>query len=266
MTDWRSYDRIAGRYDDVWGSRFEAVARRIWTLASPAAGALVIDVGTGTGIVPGTLGARVDKLVGLIGCDRSPGMLARARARVPSLQVLVADATALPFRPSVFEVATASFVLSHLRNPGAGLREAHRVLKPSGIFIMTSWTATTDPYSEAWSALLAEAVSSERLQEAMAEVAPSEGYFEEANNVRTALTEAGFARVEMHPIPFQCSLSLERFIADRELSSGARFAKEAMGIDRWGQFVRNARETLRQSFGSHFDYSRGVLIGVGHRE
>jgi hypothetical protein len=143
--------------------------------------------------------------------------------------------------------------------------EAYRVLKPSGIFVTTSWTANTDPYSQAWSELLAEAVSKDRLQEAVAQVAPSEGYFENVKNVKTALTEAGFARVEVHTFAVECSLSLERYLADRQLSSGGRFAQDALGPDRWSRFAANASERLRCSFGPHFDYSRGVLIGLGHR-
>jgi len=265
VTDWRSYDHIARRYDDVWGNRFEAVAGHIWALVSPAVGAIVLDIGTGTGIVPRTLGARVGQLAGVIGCDRSAGMLSLARTTMPKLRVLAAEATVLPFRHSIFDVVTASFVLSHLLNYRAGLAEAYRVLKPSGIFVTTSWTANTDPYSQAWSELLAEAVSKDRLQEAVAQVAPSEGYFENVENVKTALTDAGFARVEVHTFAVECSLSLERYLADRQLSSGGRFAQHALGPDRWGRFAANASEKLRRSFGSHFDYSRGVLIGLGHR-
>ena len=225
----------------------------------------MLDIGTGTGIVPRALAARVGHLAGVIGCDRSAGMLSFARATMPSLRVLAAEATILPFRHSIFDVVTASFVLSHLLNYRAGLAEAYRVLKPSGIFVMTSWTANTDPYSQAWSELLAEAVSKDRLQEAVAQVAPSEGYFQNVENVKTALTEAAFARGEVHAIPVECSFSLDRFVADRELTSGGRFARDALGPDRWGRFVANASEKLRRAFGSHFDYSRGVLIGLGHR-
>lgn len=265
MTSWRSYDHIARRYDDVWGTRFEAVGRHIWAMIPPAAGAIVLDIGTGTGIVPRSLGARVGQLAGVIGCDRSIGMLSLARETMPKLRVLAAEATALPFRHAIFDVVTASFVLSHLLNYRAALLEAYRVLRPSGVLVVTSWSANTDPYSQAWSELLAEAVSKDRLQEAVARVAPSEGYFEKVENVKTALTAAGFARVEVHRIALECSLSIDRYIADRELSSGGRFAQDALGPDKWGRFAAKAREKLHRSFGSHFDYNRCVLIGVGYR-
>jgi SAM-dependent methyltransferase len=171
----------------------------------------------------------------------------------------------LPFSSAIFDVVTASFLLSHLRDYGAGLVEAHRVLKPSGIFVMTSWGASTDPYSQAWSGLLAEAVSKERLQEAIAQVAPSEAHFENAENVQKALTAAGLVPVEVHVFALECSLSLERYLADRELSSGGRFAQDALGPDRWGRFLADAREKLQGAFGSFFDYTRGVLVGVARR-
>ena len=50
--DWRSYDEIAERYDRVWSARFEAVARHIRTLTPLRAGDRVLDIGTGSGIVP----------------------------------------------------------------------------------------------------------------------------------------------------------------------------------------------------------------------
>ena len=225
----------------------------------------MLDIGTGTGIVPRSLGDRVGQLAGVIGCDRSVGMLSLARATMPSLRVLAAEATILPFRHSIFDVVTASFVLSHLPDYRAGLVEAYRVLKPLGLFAMTSWTANTDPYSEAWGQLLAEAVSKDRLEEAIAQVAPSEGHFESAANVETALTEAGLSGVEVQTGATEWSFSLERYLADRELSSGGRFAQHALGPDAWDRFVANAREELRRRFGSQFSYSRGFLVGLGRR-
>lgn len=184
---------------------------------------------------------------------------------MPALRLVTAKATGLPFREATFDVTTASFVLSHLADYGAGLSEAYRVLKPSGHFAMTSWTANTDPYSEAWGQLLAEAVPKDRLEEAVAQVAPSEGYFEDAAHVESTLTRGHFSGVEVHTVALECDFSLDLYLADRELSSGARFACHALGPQAWGRFVENARDELDRRFGSHFSYSRGVLIGLGHR-
>lgn len=261
---WPSYDGIAARYDNVWGGRFEAVARLIWERVSPGPGALVLDVGTGTGIVPHAMDeARLSAISGVTGCDRSAGMLSMAKARMPALRLVIAEASMLPFRQAVFDLATASFVLSHLRDYGAALAEAHRVLKPGGTFVMTSWAADTDVPGEAWRELLAEAVSSDRLREAVAQVAPSESSFESAAAVEYALRGAAFSVVEAHAVTLECRLSLEQYLADRELSSGGRFARHALGDAGWARFVAHAREELGRRFGPLVSFPRGVLIGVG---
>ena len=145
MGDWRSYDEIAERYDRVWSARFQAVARHIWALMPPRAGDRKLDIGTGTGIVPKAL-AEVAQAPGLmVGCDRSAGMLLQARAQVAGLRVLVGDATALPFESENFDLATASFVLSHVRDYHRALEETLWVLKPSGILAVTNWAPASDP-------------------------------------------------------------------------------------------------------------------------
>jgi SAM-dependent methyltransferase len=184
---------------------------------------------------------------------------------MPSLQVLAAEATDLPFPQAVFDVATASFVLSHLADYRAGLVEIYRVLKPSGTFAMASWTANTDPIGEMWGQLLADAVSKERLQDNLARVTPSESYFQSEENVETALTGAGLSGVEIHTLAWECSVSLELYLTDRGLSTGGRFVRQALGPDGWSRFITNAREKFHRSFGSHLSYSREVIIGLGHK-
>ncbi len=262
---WRSYDSIARRYDDIWGDRFEEAARHIWTLIPHCAGDAVLDIGTGTGVVPRVLGARLKELQ-VIGCDRSAEMLSEAKAQTSMLCPLAAEAEDLPFRQSVFDVVTASFVMSHLQDYRAGLIEAYRVLKPAGVFAMSSWAAGTNPYHETWDRLLTAAVSRERLQEGVDQVTPFAGYFEDGKNVNTALTEAGFADVQLHIVQLKCRLSLEDYLADREITSSGRYAKYILGPDIWAQLVANAREKLRQKYGSCFNYSSGAIIALGHKK
>ncbi len=264
LTDWASYDNVAARYDDVWGDRFEAVARFVGDRLPLARGSCVLDIGTGTGIVLQALGARASESC-LTGCDRSTGMIRVARSRVPAARLVAADAVTLPFRDSAFDVATASFVLSHLGNYEDGLLEARRVLKPGGLFAMTSWSTDADEHAEAWRELLAGAVSKELLQVAVARVVPREAHFESAMSVRNALTTAGFVRVEVHAHALNYTIPLDHFLADRELGSGGRFARHTLGPDAWARVVGRAREELGRRFGSVFECSRGVLLGLGHR-
>ncbi len=184
--DWRSYDEIAGRYDQVWSTRFEPVARHIWTLLSPRVNERVLDVGTGTGIVPMSLSEAIRASVLAVGCDRAAGMLSRARARVAGLRVLVAEATALPFRSESFQIVTASFVLSHIPDYRRALLEVFGVLKPLGQLAVSNWAPPSDPHSSAWSECLAGAISKAEAERALAEVAPWESHFSQPGHLEAA--------------------------------------------------------------------------------
>jgi len=263
-TDWSSYDTIAARYDDVWGSRFEAVARLLWDNVPVRPQASVLDIGTGTGIVLKAAAARLPEAL-LTGCDRSTGMIRVAGSRLPAARLVAADAASLSFREGTFDVVAASFVLSHLADYETGLTEARRVLRADGIFAMTSWAADADVHGQAWRRLLAEVVSEDRVRAAIARVAPWEGLFETAAGVEGALSTAGFSKREVHTATVECRLPLEDFLADREMSSAGRFARHTLGPSAWQSFMARAHGHLRQRFGSVLDLPRRILIGVGHQ-
>lgn len=55
----------------------------------------------------------------------------------PAVTDLLADAHALPFARESFDCVFASEVLEHLADPERFVREAHRVLSPGGLFVLT---------------------------------------------------------------------------------------------------------------------------------
>jgi ubiquinone/menaquinone biosynthesis C-methylase UbiE len=262
---WSSYDTIAAQYDDVWGGRFDAVARLLWRGVTVPPRASALDVGTGTAAVLRALLAEHPDVGAPTGCDRSSAMLRVARARVPDARFLAADARGLPFAAASFDVATASFVLSHLAEPEAGLAEVKRVLKPGGTFAMTSWAADTDVHVAVWRDLLTGVVSADRLRTAVDEVTPREALFERAPGVEGALCAAGFLGVEVQAHTLESALPLDRFLRDREMGAAGRCARHALGEAGWCVFLDEARERLHARFGPAVRVARGILIGRGRR-
>jgi ubiquinone/menaquinone biosynthesis C-methylase UbiE len=263
--DWRSYDNIAERYDSVWSRRFEAVARQMWVLVPPHPGDKVLDIGTGTGIVLRTL-VELDAGVGLtVGCDRSARMLMRAREQVAGVRVLGADATALPFHDESFHLATASFVLSHIRDYPRALAETLRVLKPSARFAASSWAPPSDPYSAAWGEWLASAVSQPEVERAVAEVAPWEDHFSQKRALEAALTRAGFSPVASEAVDVESSFTVDQFIEDRELTSEGRLARHLLGAEGWARARAAARDRFDARFGPSFRYYRRAFIVVARK-
>lgn len=91
----------------------------------------VLDLATGVGAMGSRLQRRWPN-AHVVGVDLSRTQLGAARANHPSLAVLRADATRLPFDDDTFDRVHCSWLLEHVPNPVAVLRDVRRVLKPGG--------------------------------------------------------------------------------------------------------------------------------------
>jgi len=265
-SDWRSYDRIAKDYDRVWATRFARVARGMaGMMPAGCAPRALLDIGTGTGIVPSTFAGIFKTLDAFAGCDLSLVMLQQAKARLTDLRVVAADAAAVPFKSETFDVVTAGFVLSHIREYRRALNEVHRVLRANRLIAASSWTSTVDEYSQAWSGCLAEAISKAEAERALNEVAPLENYFSQEGNLEAAFTESGFSVVHAGAVDLDVHLSVEQFVEDREINSGGRLGRHLLGNDKWMNFRKGAITILRARFGDTVGYSRRALIAIGRK-
>jgi demethylmenaquinone methyltransferase / 2-methoxy-6-polyprenyl-1,4-benzoquinol methylase len=109
--------------------------RALVAAADPQAGARVLDVATGTGMVAAELLRRCECSV--VGIDQSAAMLARARARFAAAQdsrveLIEGEAESLPFADASFDVVTVTYLLRYVDDPAATVRELARVLRPGG--------------------------------------------------------------------------------------------------------------------------------------
>ncbi|MDA1257725.1 MAG: class I SAM-dependent methyltransferase [Chloroflexi bacterium] len=132
------YDRAARLYDAMyWPAERLLIHRlrhRLWSRV-PSGKILEIGVGTGENINYYPVSSDVTAL------DLSPHMLARARSRaVPEdarLEMQTGDVQQLDFPDDAFDSAVATFVFCSVPDPGQGLREVARVVRPGGrIFLL----------------------------------------------------------------------------------------------------------------------------------
>ena len=73
----------------------------------------------------------------VIAADFAREMIVRGRTKVgPETGLAVADAMRLPIRDEAFAGMTCAFGMRNLSNTEQGLREAFRVLKPGGTFVV----------------------------------------------------------------------------------------------------------------------------------
>ena len=142
LSDAGSYDTVAAAFDR-WTDRVTTgKADRLLALARLDGDERVLDVGTGTGIVPRRAVARYGARLAVLGIDLSEGMLrfASSRAVAEGIDAHTTfrrmDAEALDLADASFDVVVSLFALAHFPNPGVAVGEMYRVLRPGGRLVV----------------------------------------------------------------------------------------------------------------------------------
>ncbi|UFZ07496.1 class I SAM-dependent methyltransferase [Bradyrhizobium ontarionense] len=124
---WLAWARTPG-HDSFWRHHCEQFSRLL-----PPAGALTLDLGCGEGRLSRHLTSEGHKMVGV---DASPFLIAAARTADPAIDVVRADAAALPLADGCVDLAIAFMALQDVDAMPAAVRELARVLRPGGRFCM----------------------------------------------------------------------------------------------------------------------------------
>lgn len=139
------YDRNARFYDLMESGlerKFAAWRADLWRRVR---GVRVLEVGVGTGKnIP-----YYPKDAGVTAIDLSPRMLEHARERAEregvAVDLIEADAQALPFPDASFDAAVATFVFCSVPDPVLGLGELRRVLVPGGQLLLLEHVLSGKP-------------------------------------------------------------------------------------------------------------------------
>jgi SAM-dependent methyltransferase len=121
--DWIAAARAPG-HDSYWLYHRDQFLELL-----PPPGRLTIDLGCGEGRLSRDLKARGYTVVGV---DASPTMVEAAREADPTIEVHPADAAALPFPDNYADLVVAFMSLQDVDDAAGAIREAARVLVPSG--------------------------------------------------------------------------------------------------------------------------------------
>jgi SAM-dependent methyltransferase len=96
----------------------------------------VLDVGCSTGY--GTAGVAVARPASrIVGIESDPNHLAEAWTRFPWLTILEGDAATLPIADDSVDAVLLLDVVEHVAEPERALAEAHRVLRPGGVLVLS---------------------------------------------------------------------------------------------------------------------------------
>ena len=96
----------------------------------------LLDVGCGTGFLIDLLAKQ--RSARYCGADLSDGMIRMAKEkRIEGAEFTVCSADKLPYPDETFDIVTCSQSFHHYPYPEQAMREAKRVLKPGGLYILS---------------------------------------------------------------------------------------------------------------------------------
>ncbi len=115
--------------------------RRDSETESPSRLTSILDVGTGTALIPITL-AQQEPDCSITAVDMSQEMLKLAARNIKERQLTgtirlhIADAKTLPFADRTFDAVISNSILHHLPAPAGPLAEMARVIRPGGVLFV----------------------------------------------------------------------------------------------------------------------------------
>ncbi|GAA1418740.1 class I SAM-dependent methyltransferase [Catellatospora coxensis] len=185
----------------LWQGRAAAYRRSFAALCGHTATALLdaarvgdrtrlLDVGTGTGTVA-ALGLARGAVVTAVDAEQS--MVEAARREAPAADVRHGVLPDLPLDDRHFDAVVGNFVVNHVGDPAAAVRELRRVTRPGGRVAVSVWPAPAPPLQQLWGTVAA--ACGLRRPESAPLVAEELNFTRDRDGLANLLRGAGLAEV-----------------------------------------------------------------------
>lgn len=191
-----------------WGITYQAFVENLVRVAAVKPGEKVLDLATGTAVIPQYLAENMVEGNQLVGLDITPAMLAeghksiRERGKNHSIELVCASAMDMPFVAGVFDVVICGLGTHHMDVPKM-LEETSRVLGKKGRLIISDVGASSFWHSWFGKILLRLLMIQYGL---VNQSARARAEIEAFQNVRTAkewiglLSALGFVRIRVNEV------------------------------------------------------------------
>lgn len=243
-------------------AQFAQPARDLVAMMAIPPGAVVLDVGTGTGAFARPASEAAGPSGFVVGLDPSLAMLGASNDR-GSCRLVVGQAPDLPFPEGRFDAVGATFVVHHCRSYPAALADMNTVLRPGGRVGIAEWGPMPNLPAQLWTDLAATYVDIHRVQAEFRAHVPWEDWFAVPGDGERALAHAGFTAIEVATREYTVVVTPGDYMAMKESGLEAALIRRMLDDDGWANFRRDMREALRQQFKDSVTFMRDVNFGVG---
>jgi ubiquinone/menaquinone biosynthesis C-methylase UbiE len=249
------FDEVAPMYEARIIQAFGPMAQNLVAWIAQQNPRLVLDVGTGSGIMARCLSPMCQNIIGV---DFSAVMVQVAQTvcfqeRLDNVHFVQGDAHHLSFADNSFDLVVSSFGFN-ATDPRRSLAEARRVLAPGGELCFQEWGAT-HPFDEIIHTAIAEySLDDEDAPDEL--IAMRDFYAEERPWYRDLQNEEdyfidletlGFTDIQVKEHqPVQVSLPLDGFISYKTAWAGPRFELDAMEASTRQDCLDNLRGQLTE--------------------
>jgi len=191
------WDLVAPGYADITMKMFRTYALAALDLVQPDHRSKIVDVACGPGTLALEAATRVSSVHAL---DFSNPMLEILKTSIrdqgiENIETHCGDGQQLPYENEYFDAAFSMFGLMFFPDRARGLAEIHRVLKPAGKTVISSWTPVAD--SNGFKLIFGALRS---INPAIPEPQTDIASLENPDFFKSELERAGFNQVEIHRV------------------------------------------------------------------
>ncbi len=217
---------VPNHYDQYMGPMFfEPYAIEVSNRIDPSSVGVALELASGTGRVTRHLRDVLPSTTKLIASDISPDMLAVAKEKLKAANIdwQIIDAQELPFDDDSIDLVVCCFGYMFVPDKSKAFAEVHRVLRPGGMFLFTTW----DRLESVGASNVYRNIAKRYLEEPLPEFYNLPFSMNDEAAIKEMLREAGFSKISIGKVS-KVSVSATAKEATEGLTQGGSSYNEIM--------------------------------------
>jgi ubiquinone/menaquinone biosynthesis C-methylase UbiE len=237
-------------YDEFLGPMFfEPYAIEVADRINPSSVSVALEIAAGTGRVTRHIRKRISASAKLIASDISETMLTVAKEKLtdPGIDWQKIDAQQLPFSDNSIDLVVCCFGYMFVPDKPKAFAEAYRVLRPGGMFLITTW----DKLENNAASYTSRSQAMKYFEGPMPETFNLATSMHDEVAIRKMLTDAAFARVSVEKVRKNSVCPTAQEAAAGLVQSGQIFQEIKKRNPAWIEEIKaEVEKILAEKFGA----------------